>query len=114
MQGLVQIYGRTLSAIFCLLAAIWVLGLIVVPQLFMVERSLWWKERGADEIQLSQRIDQLYNDVTLWQMDLAAADEAAQGRAAGQDRRGGGRDRAARERGDRAGQAVRPETTTPA
>jgi spermidine/putrescine transport system permease protein len=77
MQALVQIYGRTLSAVFCVLAAVWVLGLIVVPQLFMVERSLWWKERGADEIQLSQRIDQLYNDVTLWQMDLAAADEAA-------------------------------------
>ena len=38
MQGLVQIYGRTLTAIFCLLAAFWVLGLIVVPQLFMVER----------------------------------------------------------------------------
>jgi spermidine/putrescine transport system permease protein len=76
MQGLVQIYGRTLSTVFCALAAVWVLGLIVVPQLFMVERSLWWKERGADEIQLSQKIDQLYNDVTLWQMDLAAADEA--------------------------------------
>jgi spermidine/putrescine transport system permease protein len=77
MQGLVQIYGRTLTAAFCLLAAVWVLGLIVVPQLFMVERSLWWKERAADSIQLSQKIDQLYNDVTLWQMDLATADEAA-------------------------------------
>jgi len=76
MQGLVQIYGRGLTAIFCLLAALWVLGLVVVPQLFMVERSLWWKERAVDEVQLSQRIDQLYNDVTLWRMDLGSAAEA--------------------------------------
>ena len=76
MASLVQTYGRTLTGIFCLLAALWVLGLIVIPQLFMVERSLWWKESTADAAQLTQRIDQLYTDVTLWQMDLAGADEA--------------------------------------
>jgi spermidine/putrescine transport system permease protein len=76
MQSLIQTYGRSLTGIFCLLAAVWVLGMIVVPQLFMVERSLWSKERAVDQVQLSQQINEIYNNVTLWQMDLARADEA--------------------------------------
>jgi spermidine/putrescine transport system permease protein len=74
VRGLVRTYGRALTGLFCLLAAVWVLGLIVVPQLFMVEQSLWWKEKSADEFEITQRIDQLYNQVMLWQMDLSAAE----------------------------------------
>lgn len=70
MQSLVQTYGRALTGVFCALAVIWVLGLIVIPQLFMVDQSLWWKEKGADEFQVSNQIDQLYNKVSLWQLDL--------------------------------------------
>jgi spermidine/putrescine transport system permease protein len=73
MQGLIRTYGRTLTGIVCLLAAAWVLGLILIPQLFMVEQSLWWKEKGADEFEVTHRIDRLYNDVMLWQLDLGAA-----------------------------------------
>jgi spermidine/putrescine transport system permease protein len=39
----------------------------------MVEQSLWWKEKGADEFEVTHRIDRLYNDVMLWQLDLGAA-----------------------------------------
>jgi spermidine/putrescine transport system permease protein len=73
MQGLVQVYGRTLTAVIWLLAALWLFGLIVVPQLFMIEQSLWWKEESASAFEVSQRIDQLYNDVMLAQLDLNAA-----------------------------------------
>jgi spermidine/putrescine transport system permease protein len=73
MQGLVRTYGRALTGIVGLLAAAWVLGLILIPQLFMVEQSLWWKEKGADDFEVTHRIDRLYNDVMLWQLDQGAA-----------------------------------------
>ena len=76
MQALVQVYGTTLSAIVWLLAATWVLGLIIVPQLFVIEQSLWWKEKSAEEFEVTQRIDRLYNDVMLWQLDLSSATPA--------------------------------------
>jgi spermidine/putrescine transport system permease protein len=84
MQGLVRTYGRTLTGLIGLLAALWVAGLIVIPQLFMVEQSLWSRERGTDEVQLTQEIDRLWNEVTLWQMDLAGAAPAQQAALAAQ------------------------------
>jgi spermidine/putrescine transport system permease protein len=79
MQGLVQVYGKTLTAVIWLLAALWLLGLIVVPQLFMIDQSLWWKEKSADEFEVTQRIDQLYNQVMLAELDLDAAKPADKG-----------------------------------
>jgi spermidine/putrescine transport system permease protein len=73
MQGLVQIYGKTLTALIGLLATLWLLGLIVVPQLFMINQSLWWTEKSAEEFEVTHRIDQLYNDVSLAELDLNAA-----------------------------------------
>ena len=83
MQGLAQIYGRTITIAIWALAALWVLGLIVIPQLFMVERSLWSKERAADAYEITQAIDRLYADVTLWQMDVAALGEGQDAERAG-------------------------------
>lgn len=74
MGSLVRTYGWTLTTGIWLLAAVWVLGLIVLPQLFMVEQSLWWKERSASEFEITQQIDRLYNDVMLWRLDLGAAE----------------------------------------
>ena len=87
MQGLTQIYGRTITALIWALAVIWVLALIVVPQLFMVERSLWSRERPADDFAITQAIDRLYNDVTLWQMDLRALGEGQTADRAGLEAR---------------------------
>jgi len=83
MQSLIQIYGKPLTALFCGLAAIWVLGLIVIPQLFMVEQSLWWKDKGADEFLISNQIDHLYTDKSLWELDMRSlGEEQADERAA--------------------------------
>ncbi|HET6521498.1 MAG TPA: hypothetical protein VFG47_17015, partial [Geminicoccaceae bacterium] len=87
VQGLTRIYGRTITALIWSLAAVWVLALIVVPQLFMVERSLWSKERPADAFEITQAIDRLYNDVTLWQMDLRALGEGQAADRAGLEAR---------------------------
>jgi spermidine/putrescine transport system permease protein len=67
---------RLLDAILWLLAALWVLGMIVVPQLVMVERSLWWLERDPQAFQISRQIDALYQEIMLRELDLAAASEA--------------------------------------
>lgn len=76
MASLIRAYGRGLTVLFGLLAGFWVLGLIVLPQLVMLQSSLWSLERPADAAELTLRIDRLYNDVTLWRMDLATVPEA--------------------------------------
>lgn len=73
MQGLVRTYGRALTALFVLLTAVWVVGMIIIPQLFMVERSLWVRMESS---QLSLQIDRLYNDISLLQFDAQAAADA--------------------------------------
>lgn len=73
MTELVRTYGRWLTGLFLLLTAVWMVGLILVPQFFMVERSLW-VERSTSDISL--RIDRAYNDLSLLQFDLNAAPDA--------------------------------------
>lgn len=76
MTSLLRTYGRGLAALIWLLAAFWVVGLIVLPQLVMLQSSLWSWEQPADAAEVTLRIDRLYNDLTIWQMDLATAPEA--------------------------------------
>jgi len=73
MNALVRTYGRTLTGLFVLLTAAWLLGMIVIPQLFMVERSLWVRQETS---QLSLQIDRLYNEISLLQFDAQAAADA--------------------------------------
>lgn len=73
MTSLVRTYGRPLTAVICVLAAFWVLALIVLPQLVMLQSSLWSMEQPADAAQVTLEIDRLYNDLTVQQMDLATA-----------------------------------------
>lgn len=72
-SGLLRVYGRPLTAAIWLLAAFWVLGMIVLPQLVMLQSSLWSMEQPADAARVTLEIDRLYNELTLRQMDLAAA-----------------------------------------
>lgn len=73
MTSLLRTYGRVPTGLIWLLAGIWVLGLIVLPQLVMLQSSLWSMEQPADAAQVTLEIDRLYNDLTLLEMDLAAA-----------------------------------------
>lgn len=73
MSELVRTYGRTLAAVFVGLTAAWILVMILVPQLFMVERSLWNRTVSTD---ISLRIDRAYNEVTLLELDARSAAEA--------------------------------------
>ncbi|MCB1884008.1 MAG: ABC transporter permease subunit [Geminicoccaceae bacterium] len=82
MRGLAAAYGRGLAGAVVLLAALWMLALILLPQLVMVERSLWSTERPEGAYAVTAQIDALYQDVTLLGMDEAAAQGAERARIA--------------------------------
>lgn len=71
MGELVRSYGRPLTAVFVGLTVVWVLGMILVPQVFMAERSFWVRE---DSGQISLQIDRAYTELSLMQFDLNAAE----------------------------------------
>ena len=74
MTNLVRSFGPSLTAAILLLTGIWIVGMIVVPQLIMVEKSFWYLDRGGDAGALSVRIDSLYNEIDLLDMDKLAAE----------------------------------------
>jgi spermidine/putrescine transport system permease protein len=59
------------------LVAVWVIGMIVGPQLIMVEQSLWNKDQGGDAAVTSVEIDKLYNEIDLLGFDKSDAEALA-------------------------------------
>jgi spermidine/putrescine transport system permease protein len=80
MTNLTKVYGRTFTLASWLLVATWLLLLILAPMVLMVEQSLWRLETPKDAATLTQRIDQLYNDLSVVKLDRqsASSDTAAQ------------------------------------
>jgi spermidine/putrescine transport system permease protein len=76
VKSLVAVYGRTLTGVIIALAVFWVVAMIVVPQAVMLHNSLWWNEKSQDEAAVTLRIDQLYSDVSVLELDLGDAAEA--------------------------------------
>lgn len=60
MNALVRTYGLGLTGIFVALVAIWVLLLIVVPQIRMIERAFTFEDRGGETAMLALNIDRAY------------------------------------------------------
>ncbi len=78
MNELVRTYGRGLTSVFVLLTAAWVLGLIVVPQLRMIERAFIVDQRGDEAALVATEIERAYARVFAIDQDLLrAADGAA-------------------------------------
>lgn len=71
MSSLSRVFGLPMASIIIGLSAIWMLGLIIAPQVIMVEKSLWHMEKGSDEAALSVKIDTLYNQIDLFSLDKA-------------------------------------------
>src|SRR5690606_35167620 len=57
------------------MALFWILVMILVPQVVMLHNSLWWTEKSKDAAAITLRIDELYNDVGVLELDLAAASD---------------------------------------
>lgn len=60
MNELLRTYGRGLTSVFVLLTALWVLGLIVVPQLRMIERAFIVDKRGDEAALVATDIERAY------------------------------------------------------
>ncbi|MHA6688499.1 ABC transporter permease [Mesorhizobium sp. A556] len=73
MRNLLRSFGPSMTSIILLLVATWIIGMIVGPQLIMVERSLWHKDRGGKAAEISAKIDRLYNEVEILSFDLSDA-----------------------------------------
>ena len=69
MNNLIRVFGPRMAALIIGLTAVWVLGLIIAPQVIMVEKSLWYMDKGSDEAALSIQIDNLYNEMDLLYLD---------------------------------------------
>ena len=82
MNELVRTYGRGLTSVFVLLTAAWVLGLIVVPQLRMIERAFIVDQRGDEAALVATEIERAYARVFAIDQDLLRAADGARAPAA--------------------------------
>lgn len=74
MNKLLSAFGPVMSAAILVLAGIWIAGMIVGPQLIMVEQSFWHKDRSGDGVVISSDIDRLYNDIDMLSFDRSDAE----------------------------------------
>ncbi len=63
MSSLIRSYGRGLTAVFTLLTLAWIFGLILLPQIRMIERAFIYEDRGGEAAQLTSEINSLYERV---------------------------------------------------
>lgn len=63
MNSLRRSFGNFFSSVIVFLVGIWLIGMVIGPQLIMVEKSLWNKEVGGAAAENSNTIDRLYNEV---------------------------------------------------
>ncbi|WGF87636.1 ABC transporter permease [Marinivivus vitaminiproducens] len=75
-SGLIRSFGLPVTVVIAAIAAVWMIVLILLPQMIMLERSLWTLERPADAFEISRQIDELYNDIDLLGMDRATLEAA--------------------------------------
>ncbi len=76
MNSLIRSFGPFMTALIVMLCSIWVVVMIVAPQLIMVEQSFWHWRWGGDDAALSARVDDLYNQVDTLGLDKSAAEAA--------------------------------------
>ncbi|KZK90245.1 Putrescine transport system permease protein PotH [Pseudovibrio sp. Ad5] len=63
MNSLIKSYGKGLTSLFIGLAAIWIVVLIVLPQMSMIDRAFTYEDRGGAAATLALEIDRAYEDV---------------------------------------------------
>mgnify|MGYP001185109937 CR=1 FL=1 len=63
MNSLIKSYGKGLTSIFLGLTAIWIVVLIVLPQLSMIDRAFTFEDRGGAAATLAVEIDRSYQQV---------------------------------------------------
>ena len=77
MNRLLRSFGPLMTTVIVLLSGVWVVGMIIGPQLIMVEQSFWYKDRGGEAVLISVRIDRHYNEIDLLSFDKTDAEALA-------------------------------------
>ena len=65
MNSLLRSFGPRMTTVILLLSVVWVVGMIIGPQLIMVEQSFWYTDRGGEDAVISVQIDRHYNDIDI-------------------------------------------------
>jgi spermidine/putrescine transport system permease protein len=63
VNSLIKSYGKGLTTLFIGLAAIWIVVLIILPQMSMIDRAFTYEDRGGAAATLALEIDRAYEDV---------------------------------------------------
>ncbi len=63
MNSLIKSYGKGLTSLFLGLTAIWIVVLIVLPQISMIDRAFTYQDRGGAAATLAVKIDRAYEEV---------------------------------------------------
>lgn len=74
VSELVRTYGRGLTVLFVGLVVAWIVGLILVPQIRMIERAFIYEDRGGETAMLALEIDRLYTETFKLEQRLKAAE----------------------------------------
>jgi len=77
MGDLVRSYGKGLTAIFVGFVALWILLMIVVPQITMIDRAFTYQDRGGETAMLAIEIDQAYTKRFQLEQQVQQAQNAA-------------------------------------
>lgn len=78
MRDLLRAFGGPLALLIAALAGFWLLALVAVPQVAMLDYSLWSQ---ASNVNLSAEIDRAYADATMVEFDRTAEKDPAKAAA---------------------------------
>ena len=82
MTSLFRSYGRALGGLFVGLVAIWVIGLIILPQIKMIERAFIYEPTGGAAVQAQVDVDRITQRLFTIQYDIKDLEkQAAEGDA---------------------------------
>ena len=70
VNSLYRSYGGVLASLFVGIVALWLVALIVLPQLNMVERAFIYEPRGGAAIQSQVDVDRLYQEIYTIEYDM--------------------------------------------
>ena len=77
MGELVRSYGKGLTAIFVGFVVLWILMMIVVPQITMIDRAFTYEDRGGETAMLAIEIDRAYTKRFQLEQQVQQAQNAA-------------------------------------
>ncbi|SDQ82838.1 ABC transporter permease [Pseudovibrio sp. Tun.PSC04-5.I4] len=63
MNSLIKSYGKGLTALFIGITGLWIVTLIILPQISMIDRAFTYEDRGGAAATLSLKIDRAYSEV---------------------------------------------------